>query len=129
MSNQMPWQLNAGISFFPLSNEQVNNAQLGRLQGDWLANAQPPSLRQPSTDSSNSDPSKHAGTDALTLKEKNRRAQRKFREKQKVSTCLLANAGAYKLFCACRSTKLYLSMLPRLRCLRLKVRLHTWRSS
>ena len=67
-----------------MSGEQVNPARLGRLQEDWLARAQPSGLRPPSTDSSNSDPSKHSNHEALTLKEKNRRAQRKFREKQKV---------------------------------------------
>ncbi|KAL0033934.1 hypothetical protein WJX77_011556 [Trebouxia sp. C0004] len=66
-----------------MSREQVNHAQLGRLQEDWLARAQPSSLRRPSTDSSGSDPSKHSAHEALTLKEKNRRAQRKFREKQR----------------------------------------------
>ena len=85
MSNQMPWQLDAGVSLFPMSGEQVNHAHLGRLQEDWLARAQPSSLRRPSTDNSSSDPSKHSTHEALTLKEKNRRAQRKFREKQKVS--------------------------------------------
>ncbi len=68
-----------------MSGEQVNHAHLGRLQEDWLARAQPSGLSRPSTDSSSSDPSKHSTHEALTLKEKNRRAQRKFREKQKVS--------------------------------------------
>ncbi|KAL0023235.1 hypothetical protein WJX79_008243 [Trebouxia sp. C0005] len=79
----MPWQLDAGVSLFPMSGEHVNHAHLGRLQEDWLARAQPSSLSRPSTDTSSSDPSKHSTHEGLTLKEKNRRAQRKFREKQK----------------------------------------------
>ena len=92
MNNQMPWQLDAGVSFFPLSDEQqVNHAQFRQLQGDWLASAQP-NLKRPSTDSSNSDPSKQSASDALTLKEKNRRAQRKFREKMRVSALAVKDA-------------------------------------
>ena len=76
-SNELPWELHSGISVFPTS-----------ASGEKLAPAKfhSDALQRPSTDSSTSDLSKQKGSESLSLKEKNRRAQQKFRDKQKVST-------------------------------------------
>ena len=80
---QMPWQLNSAVSLFPLNGQNLDPAHIRQLHQDWVASLQATD-QQPSTEETSSDPSRQGSEEVLTLKEKNRRAQQKFRAKQKV---------------------------------------------
>lgn len=86
---QMPWQLNGGVSMFPLNGQNLDPAQFRQLHQDWVKNLQSTDSKQPTTEDTSSDPSRQGSEEVLTLKEKNRRAQQKFRAKQKVRTCTI----------------------------------------
>lgn len=84
---QMPWQLNSAVSLFPLNGQNLDPAHIRQLHQDWVASLQATDQKPPSTEETTSDPTRQGSEEeVLTLKEKNRRAQQKFRAKQKVET-------------------------------------------
>lgn len=78
------WPLNDGVSLFPLDGQKLNAAQMQQLHQHMLSSLQSTERKQNHLEQSSSDPSRQGSEEVLTLKEKNRRAQQKFRAKQKV---------------------------------------------
>ena len=86
MNNNASWPLAPGVPFPDSSSQQVADpAQLQQpqQQSSNLASTQADSLARASSGSQGTGMLQHNGRDSLSLKEKNRNAQRKFRQKQK----------------------------------------------
>lgn len=80
---QMTWQLTNGVSLFPLDGQKLDPTQVQQLHQHLVTSLQSTEGNRASTEDVSSNPSREGSEEVLTLKEKNRRAQQKFRAKQK----------------------------------------------